>query len=46
MQTLGPHLVRLYSEGVVTAAEAVGKASNPEEFRRLAKIGGGRQEAA
>ncbi len=46
MQTFDQHLLRLHSEGVVTAEEALGKASNPEEFRRLAKIGGGRQEAA
>lgn len=41
MQTFDQHLLHLYAEGVVDAEEAMAKASNPEEFRRLAKIRNG-----
>ncbi len=39
MQTLDQHLLHLYSEGLVSAEEALAKASNPAEFARLAHIG-------
>jgi len=39
MQTLEQHLVQLYQGGVITAEEALSKASNPDEFARRAGIG-------
>ncbi len=39
MQTFDQHLLRLCSEGLIMPQEAMAKASNPEEFLRLAKIG-------
>jgi len=39
MQTLDQHLLHLYSDGLVSAEEALSKASNPMEFARLARIG-------
>jgi len=39
MRTLDQDLLRLYSNGVITAQEAVARASNPGEFVRHAGIG-------
>jgi len=46
MHTFDQHLLRLYSEGLVAAREALAKANDPEEFRHRANIGPDRQEAA
>ncbi len=46
MQTFDQHLMQLYSQGLVRGEEAMAKASNPEEFSRLAKIHSKEQEAA
>ena len=38
MQTLDQHLLQLYSDGLVSAEQALSRASNPAEFARLARI--------
>ena len=38
MQTLDQHLLQLYSDGIVSAEQALSRASNPVEFARLARI--------
>ena len=38
MQTLDQHLLRLHADGLITAEEALAKASNPDELARRAGI--------
>jgi twitching motility protein PilT len=38
MHTFDQHLLELYQQGVISVEEALGKANNPEELRRKAKI--------
>ena len=38
MQTLDQHLLKLHSDGLVSAEQALSRASNPAEFARLARI--------
>ncbi len=45
MQTLDQHLLRLYSDGVIDAEEAMAKATHPEEFARKASIDTGKGKA-
>jgi len=46
MQTFDQALLKLYSEGLITAQEALAKANDPQEFRHRADIGPDDQEAA